>query len=94
MLKWAIGSKGVPLVLRCLTFGRPGYPFDMLFPYKGGSMRPRGQTVEAMAGLALAVLLAIAGWRIADADMGSLGLLLISGALVVLFWTLCLKWGR
>jgi len=47
-----------------------------------------------MAGLALAVLLAVAGWRVADADMGSLGLLLISGALVVLFWTLCLKWGR
>jgi len=94
MLKWAVGIKGAGLALPCLTFGRPEGPFYLYLPYKGVSMRPRGQAVEAMAGLVLAVLLAIAGWHVADADMGALGLLLISGALVVVLWTLCLKWGR
>ena len=57
-------------------------------------MRPRGQVVEIIAGLALVSILVVVGSRVVGADLKSMVYMLILGALVVVFWTVCLNWRR
>jgi hypothetical protein len=57
-------------------------------------MRPRGQVVEIIAGLALVSILVVVGSHVMGADLRTMVYMLILGALVVVFWTVCLKWGR
>jgi len=57
-------------------------------------MRPRGQSVEVIAGLALVSLLVVVGSRVVGADLKTMAYMLILGALIVVFWTVCLKWHR
>ena len=57
-------------------------------------MRPRGQVLEVIAGLALMIILVVVGSRVVGADLKSMVYMLILGALVVVFWTVGLKWGR
>jgi len=57
-------------------------------------MRPRGQVTEVLAGLALITILIVVGSLVVGADLKPMAYLLILGALVVAFWTVCLRWGR
>jgi heme A synthase len=57
-------------------------------------MRPRGQVVEVLAGLVLAAIVAGIGIVVAGVEFGLLGLLMLLGVLIVVFWTACLKWRR
>ncbi len=57
-------------------------------------MRPRGQVIEVIAGLALMTILVVVGSRVVGADLKSMVYMLILGTLVVVFWTVGLKWGR
>lgn len=57
-------------------------------------MRPRGQVVEVIAGLVLMTILVVVGSQVVGADLKSMVYMLILGALVVVSWTVCLKWHR
>jgi len=57
-------------------------------------MRPRGQVVEVIAGLALVSILVVVGSRVVEAEPKTMVYMLVLGALIVVFWTVCLKWGR
>jgi hypothetical protein len=57
-------------------------------------MRPRGQTTELLAGLVLVAILVVVGSLVVGADLKPMIYLIVLGALVVVFWTVCLKWRR